>query len=72
MGLAFCIVTTPMLLSIIDQFSPALLVLLPLLHKLDQHVHDHSKREVNMPVLANLAPVSGKKVACSMKPTLNP
>lgn len=58
-----------MLLSIIDHLSPALLVLLPLLHKLDQHVHDHNKREVNMPVLA---PVSGKKVACSMKPTLNP
>jgi hypothetical protein len=53
------------MLSIIDHLSLALLVL----HKLDQHVHDHNKREINMPVLA---PVSGKKVACSMKPTLNP
>lgn len=46
-----------MLLSITDRSSLALLVL----HKLDQHAHDHNKREANIAVLA---PVSVKWVAC--------
>jgi hypothetical protein len=46
-----------MLLSSIDRSSLALLVL----HKLDQHAHDHNKREANIAVLA---PVSVKWVAC--------
>lgn len=55
--LAFCIRPPPMRLSITDRSSLALLVL----HKLDQHAHDHNKREANIAVLA---PVSVKWVAC--------
>ena len=53
---------TPRLLYMNNSHTVCLYLIALALHcwcytRLDQHVHDHNKREVNMPVLA---PVSGK------------